>query len=1045
MLTKSIAKYSEFAIHEEDRERYSYLDYSIVNRFTNPGFEEGSESDPYNWMKYGDNTSRVQDYNHSGYYGIQIQANGGWIEQDITDVPVHSIYEENGEYEIWFWGKSSGFSMTDLNVTIYYTDMSTSSHQVNINSYYYRKYSIVSLEILPNKIIDKIRFLNSDPDEVYLDDFFIGEIYSDKPPGLSLLAVPIYWVGDFIAVNVLGIDSINWQLVDDVIKFLTILCVLALGAYTVVKFYDLLRLLGISHQSANWAALVFAFGSLFYVYIGTFFSHGITASFILLATYYATKFRYSKEITSLLLASVFFSYSVVCDFVLIFFLPFSFCYVFIPFPWNYRDLVTNWKQYLKVYLPMVGLYIIPIIICGLLITFYNFSCFDDPTASPYKYSRFFSEQHFANSMMEGLEVLVFSTQHGLIVFMPIVLVCVIGFIPMYKKFPALASFCTALPLVLILLYSKYFRPDGGLAYGPRYIITIIPLLLLPLGFLLDFKSHGNLIRGIVNSVLQVFSILLGILSFLINFAGGWVGVYPLGGESMADPIWGTADQVGHLPTLFSWFQISIEGTGQLSLEILQGNYTGGFKLNAIMTSFQLYLQWPSASSLARGEPAAFFAALFLAVLINPYFSPLEWGSKLSRRIKTFYLAEKPMRILVFCLILEGILLVGFVIWIVSTLFPIIGNQVRDLTRSIWEILAYGYETLESIPILNLIIGIPGFILYSLVMFIPLRSDPFSLPNWFINVVVFICVISIAWLPFNQLEKENGDQKNVEKDYLIESSIFRIYRYLSIILAIIYLITSLHFTLFPLLLETENTIYYTNFALILYFSIFLITAAKAMTPFYTTSAHIQSPVSPIKNNLEIENKSKYNMFKASTFGIVSLFLLLIILLNISSKMAETQFSFSDFLFITPSFQSESLKDWFRPINQPVLVYMGLGLILVAIVFAIPIYQLGVELGKFPRTFPKFSSPLERKLTTQYQRLSFIQGILIIGGLVQLFVFLLISMLYSVLSSVPDLSTLKTHGIEWIIWYSIFHTYIFGLILGVFFYPKANLHTPNHVIS
>ncbi|MHA1445005.1 MAG: hypothetical protein ACTSR4_09715, partial [Candidatus Hodarchaeales archaeon] len=386
----------------------------------------------------------------------------------------------------------------------------------------------------------------------------------------------------------------NWTVVDDVVKLLIMIFVLIFGAFTVLRFYDFLRLEGISHSKANWTALLFGLGSLYYVYAGTFFSHSISASFLLLTLYYCSKFRKERTITSLLWAGIFSGYSVVCDYIFLFFLPLFFLYLFIPFPWNLTDIKIHWKQYFRFYLSSTIIFMVPVVICGLLVTYYNFISFGDPFVTPYSFARFFKDiQHFAAPMEEGLEILLTSSHHGLITFMPVILVSLVGILPLYRKNPALAVMCLTTPILLILLYSKYYLPTGGLAYGPRQLVPITPFLLIPLAFIIDTKASGKDIKS-VNTVIYLIydglkfvllqftkglAILFGFTTFLINFAGAWVGVYPLGGQNMIDPIWATIEQGGHLETLFSWINIVFDFNGRLSLELLQGHYAGGLKLN----------------------------------------------------------------------------------------------------------------------------------------------------------------------------------------------------------------------------------------------------------------------------------------------------------------------------------------------------------------------------------------------------------------------------------------------------------------------------------
>jgi hypothetical protein len=293
-----------------------------------------------------------------------------------------------------------------------------------------------------NQTIESIRFQNLNQTQIYLDDCELFYSYSDKPPGLSLLALPIFWFGEFFTVGVLGVDPDISLMVDNVIKFLIMVCVLAFGAFTVVKFYDFLRFEGISHTVANWIALIFGLGSLYYVYIGTFFSHSITASLLFLSLYFGNKFRRERELTSLLWAGILSGFAVVGDYIVLFLLPLFYLYLFLPIPWHPTKLKKYWKKLIGFYFSSTIIYLFPVILCGLLVTYYNFIAFGDPFVTPYSYARFFKDvQHFAGSMMDGLEILLTSRHHGLFTFMPILLIAFLGFLPMFRKNPGLAAIC----------------------------------------------------------------------------------------------------------------------------------------------------------------------------------------------------------------------------------------------------------------------------------------------------------------------------------------------------------------------------------------------------------------------------------------------------------------------------------------------------------------------------------------------------------------------------------------------------------------------------
>ena len=146
---------------------------------------------------------------------------------------------------------------------------------------------------------------------------------------------------------------------------------------------------------------------------------------------------------------------------------------------------------------------------------------------------------------------------------------------------------------------------------------------------------------------------------------------------MLDPIWGSFDQVGqwtigHVETFFSWFKYSINFNGELSLEILKGD-AGGFSLKGLFFTLVVEIKWPTASSLVRGEPAAFLSALFLAVLLNPYFDIITLPRSFFKKISSLTSNNNRKVTLLVYTILETSLFVIFLVWSaieVIRIFPV---------------------------------------------------------------------------------------------------------------------------------------------------------------------------------------------------------------------------------------------------------------------------------------------------------------------------------------------------------------------------------------
>jgi len=849
----------------------------------------------------------------------------------------------------------------------------------------------------------------------YLDySVFNGSIYSDKAPGLSLLAVPIYWFGEALGGMMNLNTADNPWIIDDVAKFFIILAVLGLGAFTTVKFYDLLRLLGISHKNANYTALIFAFGSIFYIYIGTFFSHGITAAFLVLAIYYATRFKQERDIESLLYSSFFVGYSVVCDYVMLFYLPFHILYVFLPIKINFKEVFRNFRQFIVSVIGPFVLYMIPIVLCGLLIMLYNFFCFGDPLTTPYSYARFFKDnQHFANSMFEGLQVLIVSSHHGLIPFMPIILVSLFGFIPMFKKQPELTALCVTLSTVQILLYSKYFLPTGGLAYGPRHLVAIIPLLIIPLAFILETKRGESKRSRILHYSIIFLSILLGGLSILINFAGGWVGVYPPY-EGMIDPIWGTSDAKGHLEILLSWISVFFGAIGKFSLETFQGT-SSGFQINLIFISIRLGLKERFSSSLARSDPSLFFAVLLLAFLFNPYFSLLDLRQILSKKIQSSKRRINAKYLIKYAFFCEVIVLSLFLLWSGFQFLPFIGSTVREILLNIWNVFLTIEEQLWNIPVINIVLFLIEKLGYLILMLIPFRYNPFSLNNWFLNTIVLLAITSILWLPLKLILSKNDQEKNNDESSFEETKYFSKFLILAKAITIIYLITGIY----SIVLSYGAVSWYSEFGYIIYITIFAVALDHLALPFFVnlngSKTKKDEPHAISTKKLGSTDNNNFKSIEKKWSMISAIIFMVIISLKVIFEFIDKGGVFSDIFFLKAPKNILKLSEWFVVVDHPVQVYMFIMLILVLVVLMALIYNYFLGNNTISRDF------LDLDGENGMFQVVLLQGVSLLS-----FVFLLITTLYSALATVPDKSVLSMHLEEWIVWYAIFWLIVIALI-------------------
>jgi len=79
----------------------------------------------------------------------------------------------------------------------------------------------------------------------------------------------------------------------------------------------------------------------------------------------------------------------------------------------------------------------------------------------------------------GLAVLLLSPGKSLFVWAPVLVLAVAGARRLWQREPAVALGIALVTSVGLLFYAAYLFPEGGYAHGPRNLVPILPLMLLP--------------------------------------------------------------------------------------------------------------------------------------------------------------------------------------------------------------------------------------------------------------------------------------------------------------------------------------------------------------------------------------------------------------------------------------------------------------------------------------------------------------------------------------------------------------------------------------
>ncbi|WP_322513152.1 hypothetical protein [Chloroflexus sp.] len=349
-----------------------------------------------------------------------------------------------------------------------------------------------------------------------------GHAYTDKPPGLSFLGIPIYAairplldappvqaqferIGSRFAETLrpdgsgLRADKVRFALV----QYLLTLVVVALPAALFGGlFFLVLQRLSIAPVPASIGALGYGLATSAAPYAGNFYAHQLAA--VLLFTAFALAWsppaRWPLWVSGAI-AGLLLGWAVISEY------PAAPAAAIIGLYALYRQ---GWR-----WLPSLALGgALP----GVLLIGYDLAAFGTPWPIGYAYSALWQEQHHTGFMSltapqwEAIWGLTFSEFRGLFFRAPWLLLAIPAYWIGWRWRARRAEWWVLLlvPLTFLLFYGSSIMWWGGFAAGPRYIVPMIPFLALPAALLIG--------KGWERTGLQIGAlILLG-----VSFALVWI-------------------------------------------------------------------------------------------------------------------------------------------------------------------------------------------------------------------------------------------------------------------------------------------------------------------------------------------------------------------------------------------------------------------------------------------------------------------------------------------------------------------------------------------
>ena len=118
---------------------------------------------------------------------------------------------------------------------------------------------------------------------------------------------------------------------------------------------------------------------------------------------------------------------------------------------------------------------------ALIVLVYNLARFGSPWETGYGGEA----GQWTTPFLRGLEGLLVSPGRGLLIYHPLWILAAWGFARFTRRARHEAIFTAASLATLLVTYASWHQWEGGWCWGPRFLLVVVPLLMLPVAALLD--------------------------------------------------------------------------------------------------------------------------------------------------------------------------------------------------------------------------------------------------------------------------------------------------------------------------------------------------------------------------------------------------------------------------------------------------------------------------------------------------------------------------------------------------------------------------------
>ncbi|MEK8024059.1 MAG: hypothetical protein AAB229_09660 [Candidatus Hydrogenedentota bacterium] len=388
-----------------------------------------------------------------------------------------------------------------------------------------------------------------------------GEQYSKFGIGMSAALIPFYMVGKIFGFLA---GPAKARLIADIIASFANCFFVALIAPC---FFTLLRLAGVPDRSARITTLLLLFCTTLSVYGRGLFNDALTALAVTLAVqmHLANRPAWSG-------AAVAIAFATRAEYALL--APSIAVILCISTPLMLSlSRHGGWRKLVR--------FFAPIIFMGLLLALYNYARFGSPTDQ----GTLTDNPHdvFSTPFHIGLFGLIASPGKGVLWYAAPVWLAIWGCVDLGRRNRLLLALFAVIIVPLLLLHAHWHSWMGGWSYGPRRLVALMPVIMIPAGFIVERLLTTSRGRTIV-----VTTAVVGFAAQLAGLTTNFMSYLQWAQDHKVSTLWSFehSSMIGQLHWLFGTGWVDLWYTNLLGLSLPAGLI--GFALTSATAVATIY-------------------------------------------------------------------------------------------------------------------------------------------------------------------------------------------------------------------------------------------------------------------------------------------------------------------------------------------------------------------------------------------------------------------------------------------------------------------------